>query len=216
MKTDIFQSCGHCYSFPDLLVYWVQHFNTSSFRIWASSAGIPSPLPALFVVMLPKAHLTLHYTMSGSSWVTKPSWLAGSLRPLFYSSSVHSCHLFLIPSAFVRSFPFLSFIVPIFEWNIPLVSPSFLEEITIFPWYLPVFLKRLLVFSILLFFSIYLQCSLKKAFLSLLAVLWNSAFIWVYLPFLLCLSLFFSQPFVRPPQTITLPSCISFSWRWFW
>ena len=26
--------------------------------------------------------------------------------------------------------------------------------------------------------------------------------------------LFFSQLFVRPPQTITLPSCISFSWGW--
>ena len=35
--------------------------------------------------------------------------------------------------------------------------------------------------------------------------------------FLLCLSLlFFSQFFVRPPQTIILPSCMSFSFRWFW
>ena len=36
-------------------------------------------------------------------------------------------------------------------------------------------------------------------------------------PFLPCLSLlFFSQLFVRPPQTTTLPCCISFSWGWFW
>ena len=35
-------------------------------------------------------------------------------------------------------------------------------------------------------------------------------------PFLLCLSLLFSQLFVKPPQTTTLPSCISFSWEWFW
>ena len=34
-------------------------------------------------------------------------------------------------------------------------------------------------------------------------------------PFLLCLLLpFFSLLIVRPPQTIILPFCISFSWRW--
>ena len=36
---------------------------------------------------------------------------------ILYSSSVYSCHLFLISSASVRSIPFLSFIVPIFAWN---------------------------------------------------------------------------------------------------
>ena len=41
-------------SFPNLLAY----FTASSFRIWNSSAGIPSPLLALFIVMLHKAHLT--------------------------------------------------------------------------------------------------------------------------------------------------------------
>ena len=36
-------------------------------------------------------------------------------------------------------------------------------------------------------------------------------------PFLPCLSLlFFSRVFVKPLQTTTLPSCISFSLRWFW
>ena len=34
-----------------------------------SSVGIPSPPPALFVVMLPMAHFTSHSRMSGSSWV---------------------------------------------------------------------------------------------------------------------------------------------------
>ena len=33
-----------------------------------------------------------------------------------FSSSMYSCHLFLICSASVRSIPFLSFIVPIFAW----------------------------------------------------------------------------------------------------
>ena len=36
--------------------------------------------------------------------------------------SVYSCHLFLISSASVRPVAFLSFIVPIFVWNVPLVS----------------------------------------------------------------------------------------------
>ena len=35
-------------------------------------------------------------------------------------------------------------------------------------------------------------------------------------PFLLCLSLVYSQLFVRPPQTTILPFCIPFSWGWFW
>ena len=35
-------------------------FTASSFRIWNSSTGIPSPPLALFIVMLPKAHLTSH------------------------------------------------------------------------------------------------------------------------------------------------------------
>ena len=37
------------------------------------------------------------------------------------------------------------------------------------------------------------------------------------IPFLLCfLLLFFSQLFVRPPQTTILPFCISFPWGWSW
>ena len=59
-------------SFPNLLAYWVQHFYTSSFRIWNSSTGIPSLPLALFVVMLSKAHLTSHSRMSGSRWVITP------------------------------------------------------------------------------------------------------------------------------------------------
>ena len=67
-------------SFPYLLAYWVQHFHRIIFYIWNSSTGIP-PLPlALFIVMLPKAHLTSHSRMSDSRWVIIPSWLSGSLR----------------------------------------------------------------------------------------------------------------------------------------
>ena len=45
-----------------------------------------------------------------------------------YSSSVYSCHFFLVSSVSVRSIPFLSFIVPIFAWNVPLVSLIFLKR----------------------------------------------------------------------------------------
>ena len=82
---------------------------------------------------------------------------------------MYSCHLFLISSASVRSILFLSFIEPIFAWNVPLVSQ--------------ISLKRPLVFPILLFSSISLHWSLRKAFLFLLAILWNSAFRWKYLSF---------------------------------
>ena len=51
-------------------------FTASSFRIWNSSTGIPSPPLALFVVMVSKAHLTSHSRMSGSRWVITPSWKA--------------------------------------------------------------------------------------------------------------------------------------------
>ena len=153
--------------------------------------------------MLPKAHLTSHSRMSGSRWVITPLWLSGSQRYFLYSSSVYYCHLFLISSASVRSIPFLSFIKPIFAWNIPLVSLTFL--------------RRSIVFLIIFLSSISLHWSLRKAFLSLLAILWNSAFKWVYLsfPFLHCLLLLlFSQLFVSPPQTAILLFCISFSWVW--
>ena len=74
---DLFQSCGHCWVFP---ICWHTECNTfieSSFRIWISSTGIPLPQLALFEVMLPKARLTLHSSMSGSRWVITPSWLSG-------------------------------------------------------------------------------------------------------------------------------------------
>ena len=53
-------------------------------------------------------------------------------------------------------------------------------------------MKRSLVFPILLISSIFFHWSLRKPFLSLLAILWNSAFKWVYLSFspLLFASLF--------------------------
>ena len=68
MKTDIFQSHGHCWVFQICWHIEWSTFTASSFRIWNSSPGIPSPPLALFLVMLPKAHLTLHSRMSGSRY----------------------------------------------------------------------------------------------------------------------------------------------------
>ena len=103
----------------------------------------------------------------------------------------------------VRSIPFLSFIEPIFAWNVPWVSL--------------IFLKRSLVFLIL-FFPLFLCIDHwgRLSYLSLLffGTLHSGGYIF---PFLLgLLLLFFSQLFVRPPKTTILPFCISFSWGWFW
>ena len=179
MKTDLFQFYGHCWRFQ---LFWHIECSTStvsSFRIWNSSAGIPSPPLALFIVMSPKIHWTSHSRMLGSRWVFTPSWLSGlqrvrhdwaaaQQRYLLNSSSVYSCHLFLIASPLLGPYCLC-----------PLWCPSLHE---IFPWYLR-FSWRSLVFRILLFSSISLHWSLRKTFFSLLSILCTSTFRWVYLSF---------------------------------
>ena len=78
VKTDLFQSCGHCWVFRICRHIECSIFTASSFRIWNSSTGIPSPPLALFIMMLHKAYLTSHSRISGSRWVITPSWLSGS------------------------------------------------------------------------------------------------------------------------------------------
>ena len=94
--------------------------------------------------------------------MTTPLWLSRSLSPFLYSSFVYSSQIFLISLVSVRSLPFLSIIMSILAWNLTLITL--------------IFLKRSLVLHILLFSSISLHCSFKKTFLSLLSVLWKSAF----------------------------------------
>ena len=86
---------------------------------------------------------------------------------LFLYSSMYYCSLILISSASVRSIPFPFFIVTICAWNVHLVSL--------------IFLKRSLVFPIWMFSSISFHWPLRNIFLSLLAILWNSAFKCVHL-----------------------------------
>ena len=90
MKTELFQSCGHCWVFQICWHIECSTLTTSSFRIWNSSTGIPSPPLALFVVILAKAHLTSHSRMSGSRSVITPSWLSGSWRSFLYRF-MHMC-----------------------------------------------------------------------------------------------------------------------------
>ena len=119
-----------------------------------------------------------------------------------YSSFVYSCHLFLISSGSIRSIPLPSFIEPIFAWYVPLVSLIFLRSL-VFP---------------NLCFALFLHIDRwgRLSYLSLLffGTLHSDAYIF---PFLLCFSLlFFSQLFVRLPQTAILLFCISFPWGWSW
>ena len=95
MKTDLFQSCVHCWVFQICWHIECGTFTASSFTIWNSSVWILSPQLVMLVVMLPKAHLTLHSRMCGSQWVITPSWLSGPLRSFLYSSSA----LYILPTS---------------------------------------------------------------------------------------------------------------------
>ena len=91
---------------------------------------------------------------------------------------------------------FLSFIAPIFAWNVPLASL--------------IFLKRSLVFPLLLFLFLCIAHLGRLSALSLLffGTLHSDGYI---LLFILCLLfLFFSMLFVRPLLRIILHFCISF------
>ena len=108
--------------------------------------------------------------MSGSRWVITLSWLSGLWSSFLYISSVYSYHLFLISSASFRSIPFLSFIEPIFAWNCSLAISSF-------------FFEEFYSLSHSIVFLYFFALIAKEGFLVPPAILWNSAFKWVYLSF---------------------------------
>ena len=64
MKTDLFQSCGHCWVFQICWHIECSTFTASSFRIWNSSAGIPSPPLAAPV----KLNNTLFHKNTEAPW----------------------------------------------------------------------------------------------------------------------------------------------------
>ena len=201
MKTDLFQSCGHCWVFQ---MCW--HIECSTFTHHLLGFEIAQmefhSTSFVHIVMLPKAHLTSHSKMSSSRWVITPLWLSGSWRSFLYSYSVYSCHLFLMSSASVRSITFLSFMESIFAWNVPLVSL--------------IRLKRSLVCHSVVFLYFFALIA-EEGFLISSCYSLELCIQRVSFPFLLCFSLlFFSQLFVRPPQTSILLFCISLSWGWSW
>ena len=122
MKTDLFQSCGHCWVFQICWHIECSTFTASSFRIWNSWTGIPSPPLALFIVMFSKARLTSHSRMSDSRWVITPSWLSGSW---ILSCTVLLCILATSSSSLLRLLGPYHFC--------PLLNPSLHEMV---PWYL--------------------------------------------------------------------------------
>ena len=124
-------------------------------------------------------------------------------KDLFLYSPVYSCHSFFLSSASVRFIPFLSFIVPIFAWNVPLVTL--------------IFLKRSLVFPILLFSSIPFHWSLRKAFLNLSLLFFGTLHLDAYLFFspLTLASLLFSV--IWKASSIKHFAFLHFfSWGWSW
>ena len=174
MKTDLFQSCGHCWV---LQICWHNEcstFTALSFKIWNISTGIPSPPLAFFGVMLPKAHLTSHSRMSGSRWVVIPLWLSGSWRSFLYSFSVYSCHLFLYHLLLLGSYYSVCYCAHLCM-IISLGISNFLEEISS--------LSNSIVFLyvFLFFFFFFLHWSLWKAFfLSFLKIIYLFYFTTLY------------------------------------
>ena len=150
----------------------MQRIDSISFRVLNSSTGIPLYPLALLTAVLSKAHLTSHSRMFGTGWLTTLSWLSGSLRPILYSSSMYSFHLFLISSASSRSLLLRSFICAHLWAKCSHNISNFPEEIAS--------LSPSVVF---LYFKL---CSWKKA-LFLPAILWYSAFSYIYISFSLLL-----------------------------
>ena len=146
--------------------------------------------------MLSKAHLTSHYRMSGSVsdhtiviiWVVK----------IFF---VQFFCIFLPP--LLSTFCFCSVHTTSALYCAPLCMKCSLG--------ISNFLEEIYSLSYLLFSSISLHWSLRKSFLSLLAILWNSAFKWEYLSLssLIFTYLLFTA-MCRASETTILPYCICF------
>ena len=120
--------------------------------------------------------------MSGSRWVTALLWLPRSKGHTFFcivllgilATSSQSLLLLLGPYLLL----FLSFIVPILAWNVPSTAS--------------IFLKRSLVFPILLFSSMSLHWSNSNRSLLFFGTLHSGGYIF---PLLLCLSPLFSATY---------------------
>ena len=148
-----FHYCGHCWVFHICWHIECRTFTASCFRIWNSSTEIPSPPLALFIMMLPKAHLTSHSRISGlgsdHTIVIFGSWRLFFLAQFF-------C-VFLPPLLYMFCFCWIHTISVLYSSHLCMKV-----SLVIFN------------FPILLFPSISSHWSPRKAFLSLLAILLQS------------------------------------------
>ena len=86
----LFPVLCHCWVFQICWHIECSTFTASSFRIWNSSSGIPSPPLGLFIVMLSKAHLTSHSRMSGCTHYPIP---LGQVLALKSNHCYHHWHV---------------------------------------------------------------------------------------------------------------------------
>ena len=118
--------------------------------------------------MLSKAHLTSHSRISGSRSETTPSLSFGSLKP------------FCIVILYIHATSSLSLLILLGPYHFcPLLLPSWHG---MFHWYLEFSWCDLYSFQFYCFPLFLCIVYLKRSsyFLSLLAILWNSAFSWIY------------------------------------
>ena len=145
MKTDLFQSCGHCWVFQICWHIQCRTLTASSFRIWNSSAGIPSPPIALFAVMLTakslQSCLTLCDSIDGSPpgspipWILQPrtlEWVAISFSNAWkWKVKVKSLsHLQLLVTPWTAAYqapPTMGFSRQEYWSGVPLPSPVMLK-----------------------------------------------------------------------------------------
>ena len=76
-------------SFPHFLAYWMQHFHSIIFQDLKQLNGNSITSTSFVCSDAFKGPLDFTFQMSGSRWVLTPSWLSGSWRTFFYSSTVY-------------------------------------------------------------------------------------------------------------------------------
>ena len=92
-----FYSCGHCWVFHICWHIECSIFTATSFRMWSSSAAIPSPPLALFIVMLPKVKVKVKPLSCVRLFVTCGLQLTMLLHPWDFpgKSTGVGCHFLL-------------------------------------------------------------------------------------------------------------------------
>ena len=193
MKTGIFQSCGHYWVFQICWHIECSNFTASSFRIWNNNWN------------------SITSTSFVCSDFLRPTWLltAGCLALGEWRHHSSLCHKALYCEFLCVFLPLLLNLFCFLRISVLYcVYPCMIYSLDISN-----FLKRSLVFPILLLFSISLHYLRRPAYLSFL---FSGILRWAF-PFLPWLSLlFFPQLFVKSPPLTTFPSSISFSLGWFW